>query len=304
EVLGFNIMNKQLGRCLQVKGGRSRGRVTLEVCNSSSALQEWQWHPDTLALSSLHTGKCLSVFQSREHDSIRMQSCGAGRADGADQGWRCTREGDVVLKNRGLYLASRHSSTKVYLSKEHGSSTVWKSQSGHTICSEHHGHRHPLMSASPTSGNTLPKKNKSHRENAVDIIQVLLYTTITDFTTPSLTISPPEELSTDFFDLENGMTWKVTMLILSSLALVIGLVILLLNIHYNRKKKVVCVLKSVSRSEATSQPSSPVPSERAPLTQHSMRPPNSPSLQRGEILIEWKDGTVTPLFDNSNYLMD
>uniref|UniRef100_A0A4W4EAN4 Ricin B lectin domain-containing protein n=1 Tax=Electrophorus electricus TaxID=8005 RepID=A0A4W4EAN4_ELEEL len=57
-------------------------------------------------------------------------------------------------------------------------------------------------------------------------------------------------------------------------------------------RKTVVVLKS--SSEQTSQPGSP---ERAPLTKHALRPPVSPSIQRGEILVEWKDGTVTPLFD-------
>lgn len=65
-----------------------------------------------------------------------------------------------------------------------------------------------------------------------------------------------------------------------------------------RRKKVVCVLKSYTPRPDVSIPGSPVPSERAPLTEHAMRlPHSSPTLQRGEILIEWKDGTVTPLYE-------
>lgn len=65
-----------------------------------------------------------------------------------------------------------------------------------------------------------------------------------------------------------------------------------------RRKKVVCVLKSYTPRSDASVPGSPVPSERAPLTEHAMRlPHSSPALQRGEILIEWKDGTVTPLYE-------
>lgn len=60
----------------------------------------------------------------------------------------------------------------------------------------------------------------------------------------------------------------------------------------------VCVLKSYTPRPDGSVPGSPVPSERAPLTEHAMRlPRSSPALQRGEILIEWKDGTVTPLYE-------
>lgn len=173
-----------------------------------------------------------------------------------------------------------------------------------------------------------------------------------DTTTP-----PPQFMWT-------GMGWKITMLILSSLALVLGTVILILNVYSNRwkpnaqhttnetpvntgvflkdfcrdlgklmnhcqlkqlqtcfrdiimllwekteekfsflslwtrRRKVVCVLKSYTPRLDGSVSGSPVSSERAPLTEHAMRlPRSSPTLQRGEILIEWKDGTVTPLYE-------
>lgn len=66
---------------------------------------------------------------------------------------------------------------------------------------------------------------------------------------------------------------------------------------FARQKKTVVVLKSYTSIGETSLPGSPVSSERSPLTKHPMKPPRSPSIQRGEILVEWKDGTVTPLFD-------
>uniref|UniRef100_A0A3Q3J210 Ricin B lectin domain-containing protein n=1 Tax=Monopterus albus TaxID=43700 RepID=A0A3Q3J210_MONAL len=93
-----------------------------------------------------------------------------------------------------------------------------------------------------------------------------------------------------------GMAWKITMLVLSSLALVLGTVVLILNVYSNRKK--MCVLKSYTPSPEVSVPGSPVLSERAPLTEHAIYlPHSSPTLQRGEILIEWKDGSVTPLYE-------
>lgn len=71
-----------------------------------------------------------------------------------------------------------------------------------------------------------------------------------------------------------------------------------------RKKKVVCVLKFYTPTGVMSQPGSPLPSERAPLTQHPMQPARSQSLHCGEILVEWKNGTLTPLFDHNCYLAD
>ncbi|MGH0183108.1 UNVERIFIED_CONTAM: hypothetical protein FKN15_010885 [Acipenser sinensis] len=70
------------------------------------------------------------------------------------------------------------------------------------------------------------------------------------------------------------------------------------------KKKLLLVSKPYGTGNVR-RPVAGNPDERAPLTQHPARggsrhppPSRSPSLQRGEILIEWKDGTVTPLFDS------
>ncbi|MEQ2162848.1 hypothetical protein GOODEAATRI_024133 [Goodea atripinnis] len=88
------------------------------------------------------------------------------------------------------------------------------------------------------------------------------------------------------------------MLVLSSLALVLGTVILILNVYSNRRKKVVCVLKSYAPRPEMSVSGSPSTSERAALTEYARHyPQSSPTLQRGEIRIEWKDGTVTPLYE-------
>lgn len=66
-----------------------------------------------------------------------------------------------------------------------------------------------------------------------------------------------------------------------------------------RRRKVVCVLKSYTPRPDGSVPGSLISSEKAPLTEHAMRlPRSSPALQHGEILIEWKDGTVTPLYES------
>lgn len=60
----------------------------------------------------------------------------------------------------------------------------------------------------------------------------------------------------------------------------------------------VCVLKSYKPRPEMRVPGSPASSERAPLAEHAMCfLHSSPTLQRGEILIEWKDGTVTPLYE-------
>uniref|UniRef100_A0A8C7CNN8 Si:dkey-245n4.2 n=1 Tax=Oncorhynchus kisutch TaxID=8019 RepID=A0A8C7CNN8_ONCKI len=282
EAAGFSIRNELLGKCVQVQDGHPGSRVVLGECIPGSALQEWQWLPERLALSSWLTGECLS---GQEHDlSVRLHHCDPGNEEGAGaaggevgregQAWACSKKGHLTLQGKGLHLSAPHvssKSSKVFLSKERRQASKWRTLGNHTVCgnraSHHHHHRH-----------------RSTQTAAL----------------PSSTSSPSNTNS----QAQSRFGWKVTMLVLSSLALVLGTVMLLLNIHHNRKKKVVCVLKSYTPTGLVSQPGSPVLSERAPLTQHPMRPAHSPSLQRGEILIKWKDGTVTPLFDNNSYLTD
>ncbi|KAJ7412964.1 hypothetical protein BTVI_44640 [Pitangus sulphuratus] len=99
-----------------------------------------------------------------------------------------------------------------------------------------------------------------------------------------------------------GTNWKTAMLVLSPLAFILGLIILTLNVHYNKKKKILSALKSSPANSSRADLREPTPLRRGP--QPYLPPSRSPSLRHGEILIEWKDGTVTPLFDNVSYQMD
>lgn len=74
----------------------------------------------------------------------------------------------------------------------------------------------------------------------------------------------------------------------------------LLSSH--RKKKILSALKSSPANNSRVDLREPTPLRRGP--QPYLPPSRSPSLRHGEILIEWKDGTVTPLFDNINYQVD
>ncbi|KAG7481314.1 hypothetical protein MATL_G00065400 [Megalops atlanticus] len=322
EALGFSIKNEQLGKCLQPQEARRGGRLTLEECRPDSAFQQWRWHPETQALSSVQTGECLSASRGQEHESVRLQGCRRGEAAREGQAWGCSKKGHLTLLGKGLHLSGHQDSAKVFLSKERSRASKWRTQSNSTVCGEpggpHHWHHHgnkpsTLPPTPPSTPSAAASTDTRHQESFTvgAIMEGGLALPNPTEPGPEQELSPqpfstvdPKEASMAFFSLEYGMGWKVTMLVLSSLALALGLVILLLNIYYNRRKKVVCMVKSYTPTGAASQPGSPVPNERAPLTQNAMRPPRSPSLQRGEILIEWKDGTVTPLFDNSSCLTD
>ncbi|KAK6312793.1 hypothetical protein J4Q44_G00161400 [Coregonus suidteri] len=315
EVAGFSIRNELLGKCVQVlvQDGHPGGRVVLGECIPGSALQEWQWLPERLALSSRLTGECLS---GQEHDlSVRLHYCGPGNEEGAGaaggevgregQAWACSKKGHLALQGKGLHLNARHVSSKlskIFLSKERGQASKWRTLGKHTVCgdrdSHHHHHRHRSTQTAALPPSTSAPSNTNSQPESIPGDGVVAPNTTgmdpgTELSHLAESITGLEGPSITFFTAEYGFGWKVTMLVLSSLALVLGTIILFLNIHHNRKKKVVCMLKSYTPTGVVSQPGSPVLSERAPLTQHPMRPAHSPSLQRGEILIKWKDGLLS-----------
>ncbi|XP_068166928.1 uncharacterized protein si:dkey-245n4.2 [Antennarius striatus] len=323
DVSGLRIQNKLLGKCLQVQEGTNGRRVSLADCTPYSDLQEWHWLPESMAFSSQHSGECLTA-SGEQYEGVHLKSCilsaesdvtGAGVIE-ADRGreansqsWSCSRKGHITLKGRGLHLSATQESTLVFLSREHKQQGGrWQALDNKTLCngsySRHQQHQHqPLHHLGKQEPGIFPSATSDvHRQTelfeGVQGVEVTeIYPIMGDPRSPVSTKSPVDPTMI-FFTMDYGMGWKITMLVLSSLALVLGTVIIILNVYSNRRKKVVCVLKSYTPRPELNVPGSPVPSERAPLTEHAMRlPHSSPTLQRGEILIEWKDGTVTPLYE-------
>ncbi|XP_035513672.1 uncharacterized protein LOC118325193 isoform X2 [Morone saxatilis] len=316
EASGLKIQNKLLGKCLQVQEGG--GRVSLADCSPYSTLQEWRWLSGSQALSSHHTGECLTAPRE-QYEGVHLQPCifstesdknGAEVAavdigrEASSQTWSCSKKGHLTLIGRGLHLSATQESTLVFLSREHKQGSRWRTLDNQTLCngrdSKHNQHQ-PLhhLGKSLERGILPSAVSDIHRPfESIMGVEVTKPYPVIDEPLSSLSTKSPADPTMVFFSMDYGMGWKITMLVLSSLALVLGTVILILNVYSNRRKKVVCVLKSYTPRPEVSVPGSPVPSERAPLTEHAMRlPHSSPTLQRGEILIEWKDGTVTPLYE-------
>lgn len=314
ETSGFKIQNKLLGKCLQVQEGTLGMRVSLGDCSTYSALQEWRWLPESQALRSHHTGECLTA-PAEQYAGVHLQPCifqAEGDTTGAEvassQAWSCSKKGHLTLIGRGLHLSARQESTLVFLSREHKQQgSRWRTLDNQTLCdgrgSKHNQHQPPHYLWKSLEPGNFPSATSDvlrHAEPFEDIIANEVTETYPVIDEPLLSLSTksPADPTMIFLSMDYGMGWKITMLVLSSLALVLGTLILILNVYSNKRKKVVCVLKSYTPRPEVSIPGSPVPSERAPLTEHAMRLPHStPTLQRGEILIEWKDGTVTPLYE-------
>lgn len=295
--------------------------MSLGDCSPHASTQEWRWLPENQALSSQHTGECLSA-PGGQYEGVHLKPCifraqtdetGGGLAaldlerEASSQAWSCSKKGHLTLIENGLHLSATQESTLVFLSREHKQGSRWRALDSQTLCngrdSKHHQDQpdnHLRKPSEPVVSHTAVSAADERAQQLEGVTDAVVTETYpANEASPSvLSTKSPADPTMIFFSMDYGMAWKVTMLVLSSLALVLGTVILVLNVYTNRRKKVVCVLKSYTPRQEVSVPGSPMPSERAPLTEHAMRlPHSSPTLQRGEILIEWKDGTVTPLYE-------
>ncbi|XP_062399980.1 uncharacterized protein si:dkey-245n4.2 [Sardina pilchardus] len=318
-VVGLSIRNEQSGKCIAVLKHRGRYRLELADCQPGFPSQEWLWHPESCSIKSLEAGECLSGTYPK-HEGVRLRTCVDGEDGGESQAWSCSRKGHLTLQGARLHLSERHSqehptkTKSIYLSKDRGPASQWRTLSNSSVCGEGsggdvcHKRQHNSILEHPTLIPSIPPS--SHTENKSLLNPMHLSESLVS---PGLTernmstewpVQPhsslaPEIGMMEFFNMDFGISWKVAMLVLSSLALVLGFVILILSILQNRKKNVV-VLKSYTRTGEVSQPGSPLLHDRAPLTKNPARPAaHSPSMARGEIFVAWKDGTVTPLFDST-----
>lgn len=143
EVTGLLIRNEELRKCVQVNEGQVNSRLTLQECRADSALQEWHWNPETRSLSNPQTGGCLTAPQIQEHESVWLQTCSSEEEDREGQTWSCSKKGLLTLHGRGLHLSVRHDSSKVFLSKDRGKASKWRTLANQTVCEEtdstHHG---------------------------------------------------------------------------------------------------------------------------------------------------------------------
>ena len=139
EASVLKLRNKLIGKCLQVQEGPVGGRVSLGECIPSSPLQEWRWLPESQALSSHHTGECLTA-PGEQFEGVHLQPCifriesdktGAGVAaedigrDASRQAWSCSKRGHLTLLGRGLHLSATPESILVFLSREHKQVTIF-----------------------------------------------------------------------------------------------------------------------------------------------------------------------------------
>ncbi len=139
----FLIRNEDRRKCVQVNEVQVSSRLSLQECRADSALQEWHWNPETRSISNQQTGGCLTAPQIQEHESVRLQACSSDEEDREGQAWSCSKKGLLTLHGKGLHLSAHHDSSKVFLSKDRGKGSKWRTLANQTVCEEtdstHHG---------------------------------------------------------------------------------------------------------------------------------------------------------------------
>ncbi|XP_044513181.1 uncharacterized protein LOC123231042 [Gracilinanus agilis] len=298
----FLIRNPGLNACVQVDP-RGAERVSLVPCHPDAEAQQWGWDPVSRALFSLHVPGCLAIGEAREFAVAQLSRCG----DHLHQAWGCSRKGHLSLQGLGLHLHGRPHAQEIFVLRRKDKFSRWRAAPGMvSVCSETAGpggrDRSPEKEPDPHRAETTVSLQRNEEDlSSWDSVIIANVTSTSNLTyTPSPTWVEGPLLA------ERGANWKTAMMVLSPLALVLGVSILTLNICYNRKKKkkTLSALENYSQSgpRATLLPKGELSlGQGGPGTPNSPASP-SPSLQHGEILIEWKDGSITPLFVRPGHL--
>ncbi|XP_075266849.1 uncharacterized protein LOC142358812 isoform X2 [Opisthocomus hoazin] len=324
EGQGFLIRNTRLEKCMHFSHHETDS-ISLTECKAQSQQQQWSWDPTTRTIVSLQTKQCLSAHKMWEYALVKLEPCG----DWESQVWSCSKKGHLTLQSLGFHLSTKEGGHKVFVSREKDKFSRWKTLADETICAA--ARRAAPRPSKPTQQavdtrvwiygtKTInsSKINAVDRESSVSFTDPPLANKFNSTVSPAKTrqayLPASEDVSHNHSKKHHGnrgknagarlagTNWKTAMLVLSPLAFILGLIILTLNVHYNKKKKILSALKSSPANSSRADLREPSPLRRGP--QPYLPPSRSPSLRHGEILIEWKDGTVTPLFENAHYQKD
>ncbi|XP_053304614.1 uncharacterized protein LOC128467111 [Spea bombifrons] len=308
----FMIKNVPLEKCIH--SAHDTGRVSLAACKLHALHQHWIWDPETGSIVNAKSMECLTALKtSSDFSTLKMKPC--DRSD--HQSWTCDNAGHLTLRGHELYLTAKQGTKKVFVSKERDKFGRWRTLMDSPICKEV---IEPTEIYETTAKQELEEVTGPIRETKLTTEETKTVSGVPFIgRNVSTTHGPGPVCTKDNGDLDqqfvgaegnsiemekyervqSGRGWMIAMLILSPLALMLGALILAMSVRFNKKRKLLSALPSRPRSIIKLGSSY----EQCPLTEkgeeaaRTASEPHSPSLRHGEILIEWKDGTVTPLFD-------
>lgn len=312
----FMIRNTQLEKCIHA--AEDTGRVSLAKCKVSSLHQYWAWDLGTSSIINVHSNKCLTVMKSHNLHTLKIEPCEGRR----NQAWMCDQMGYLTLYNQNLHLTAKQGTKKVFMSSGMDKFSKWKTLQDLPVCGESPAPRNfvptfPLEHSTkkdPEEVTTEPYEiNTINITDGINSSPALPHmsekTTATQVPADAYTTDNGEEQFVSSWDRlteriyvveEDGSGWRIAMLILSPFTFILGVIILVLNVRVNKKRKLLSALPNHVKPHhklGSSYEQSPL-TGKADQSEYPSLDCNSPTLRHGEILIEWKDGTITPLYDH------
>ncbi|KAM6470107.1 uncharacterized protein PHA67_017049 [Liasis olivaceus] len=291
----FLIQNVRLQKCIHASPHKAE-KVSLSDCKAHSPQHQWRWDRAAGAVVNEDSRQCLAASRAEEFAAAQLETCG----EGAHQAWSCSKKGHLTLQGRSLHLSVKPGGHDAFLSQEKGRFSKWKTGSGAIVCATELVRAPGLGEPRETSLDGLAGGPENKTAGSLEIhtpsVRAATFPMIhleSQSSVPSgLPMSSDRRLEED-----NGLNWRTALLVLSPLAFILGVIILMLSIQSNKKKRLLALKsRQVSCEEHQPSPGTVSPSSKIQIIPASP----SPSLKHGEILIEWKDGTITSLFDSSH----
>ncbi|XP_026569688.1 uncharacterized protein LOC113444948 [Pseudonaja textilis] len=315
----FLIQNVRLQKCIHASPPHKAERVRLSECKAHSPEYQWSWDGMASAVVNQYTRECLTIYDAEELAVAQLSPCEEEEEEEEEalQAWSCSKKGHLTLRGRGLHLSAKLGGHSAFLSREKGRFGKWQTGTGSIICATELAGAAGLSEPREASLDNLEEgpKNKTvgsleiHTPSAQATTFLMIHSESQSYVPSGFPVSderhreadnetyPPhqkhQEKATSPPNL--GPIWRTTLLVLGPLAFILAIIILKFNIQ-SKKKKNLLALKSRQMSGEGHQPS---PGTVSPASKMQAIPASpSPSLKHGEILIEWKDGTTTSLFDH------
>ncbi|NXL41915.1 OSTB protein, partial [Podilymbus podiceps] len=265
DTAAFLMKNAKVKLCLQASP--MNGNLLLEDCNPESDFQDWSWQGDSLMNHG--TRSCLAVAGANR---VQTSLCGgAGHTS-----WDCWNSLLSPLGSSQGYLVANR--TEVTLNNVRGLRARWQDVANRSVCkqkAEQDGHFPAALASTRAYNHTA-----GNATLALGIDQEEL-----------------EELLW-FFRREDPSTWNYSVLALSFMAMTLGLLLLAINIVRNRKRKIHMYRDAVQSAQQTE-----LEAKQAlmPVQEYGAGEPGKQELvpreqRSGEVVVQWKDGTVTSLY--------
>ncbi|XP_042680286.1 organic solute transporter subunit beta isoform X1 [Centrocercus urophasianus] len=262
----FLLQNAKVKQCLQAS--LTDGDLLLSDCNSASHFQNWFWQGDSLRNHG--TQSCLSVVEA---DRVQISPCDSV----GFTSWNCSNSLLFPLGSSQGYLVA--SKKGVALENVRGLKAQWQSAAERSVCKEKPAAQYSYLSAALTSTDVYDH---------------------TAYSAGLLLDMEPEKLEELlwFFRREDPSPWNYSILALSFVVTILGFVLLSINISRNRKRKI-----HMYKEAAQAAQNSELETKQALITvpEYSPESPQKPEPlpqdeRSGEVLVQWKDGTVTSLY--------